>query len=191
MSSICQIKDEFLSKFKESLNEKIVNPLFANEIRNGKSLTKFYKSDLFPKVAKEMNLYCSEKEFLRIDILLTKKGKYGFRVPIVAIESENIADGSNSDLDNEILKLFCINAPIKVLITRFENFENEINSIWEGHSNSAWYYSMADFFELGRFNGYFIVINAYWSEKKLTYSILTIDDNMVSEPVDNIVFPLE
>ncbi len=186
-----KIKDEFLVQFKETLKEQIGNPIFANELRKFKSLTEFYKINLFPKIANKIDLECSEKEFLRIDILLSKKGIYGYQVPMIAIESENIAEGENSDLDKEIRKLLSVNAPIKVLLTRFANFENEFNSIWEGHPNSIWYYSMTDFLEQGRLNGYFIIINAHWIEKNLTYSILTYDDKMISEPIDTISFGLD
>jgi hypothetical protein len=192
MITIQELKDNFINKFKEALCEQIVNPIIANELRNFKSLTEFYKNNLFPKIAKKIDLKCSEKEFLRIDILLTKEGKHGYHVPMVAVESENIAEGTSSDLDKEIRKLLSINAPIKVLLTRFKDFEKEINSVFEGHPNSIWYYSMADFYEHSRLNGFFIIINAHWSETNLTYSILTYDDKMnITKSLETINFDLD
>lgn len=83
---------------------------------------KYYFKKNFKEIAETLNLiYKYDEEFLRIDYAFFKKGsKYGWRVPQILVESENIYNS----IFQEILKLCSLNVPLKVLII-YADLENE------------------------------------------------------------------
>lgn len=150
------------------------------------STTEFYKSKLFPRIAEDLNLHLRQNEFLRIDFTMDIHIKpNSYPVPIIAIESENISSGNNSDIPKEILKLLSFNSPIKILITRFESLQNEIDSIFDNHENTDWFYIIDTFEKAGRFEGVFIIMSleqntsGEWHFAYAVYNSSKINNNKV------------
>jgi hypothetical protein len=73
--------------------------------------TAFYSELVLPEAAQQMGLQL-KREFLNIDYALTKSGIYN-SAPLIFIESENWPTFAFQ----EVHKLACVNAPLKVLIT--------------------------------------------------------------------------
>lgn len=151
-----KLYSDFITSFQNNiLKSKQNNEL--PELSNHRETTNYYKTDLLVKVASDLNLVLSEKEYLRVDYTLSKRGKTGsFYVPFVVIESENDSVG---DLQNEIHKLLSLNAPLKILLTRYNSLQNEINSVSNNHEDTDWYYVLQDFIEFDRLDGIFAVIS--------------------------------
>lgn len=152
------------SRFKEAFQQA-----FAQLHQQGKcpqnwnnkpAVTSFYKETLLPIIAESLELEMLEKELLRIDYVLCKRGQEDYAVPQVFIESEN---DSVSDLPREIHKLLCVNAPLKVLLTR--------GSFLKDHEavNTYWHYPIKDFKELNSYQGEFIVMSAVMKNDSLQY----------------------
>jgi hypothetical protein len=74
--------------------------------------TNFYCTALLPAVARELGC-TAEYELFRVDCSLCVGASNGRAVPVIHVESENIA----SSATHEVRKLSCLAAPIKVLIT--------------------------------------------------------------------------
>ena len=89
------------------------------------------------KIAKSLNPSITEKPF-RIDGIFVKTAGQTTTVPIIYLESENIATNSHE----EVYKLCCLNSPLKVLIV-CTDWDSEIwrNKIIDGH----WHYIVEDF----------------------------------------------
>lgn len=148
--------NDFVYSFKKNISSVPYNDL-KSILKSRAETTKFYKNDLFKKIAIDLDLEILDKEYLRIDITLSKRGQRGkFLVPHIVIESENDAKG---DLPNEIHKLLSLNAPVKILLTRFDSLEAQLVSDFENHEDTHWYYPLKDFIEFDRLDGIFAVIS--------------------------------
>ncbi|GEM_PF-3459884 len=170
-----RIWDLFLESFKKSVSElNTVKPL-SEYMKNKGDLTAFYKNELFEQIAKKMELSKSEKEYLRVDISLWKKDEnLAYPVPHVFIESENDSVG---DLENEIYKLACLNAPLKVLITRLPSLKKESDDLYQGEPNSRWSYILSSFAAENQLVGYFVVISLEWENDKPKYCHVIYNEN--------------
>jgi len=119
--------------------------------------TKFYFYELLPKVALKLDLgFQTEKPF-RIDGIFVKRAGQTTNVPIIYLESENIATNSH----DEVYKLCCLNAPLKVLVVCTE-WDNEYwkKKVIYGH----WHYIVEDFKDELSLTGYFAFIIAAWDQ---------------------------
>lgn len=75
--------------------------------------TRFLGDDIIPAVAKRLGfIERPEKELLQVDFAIAKKVG-SIDVPVIFIESENIAETTS----REVHKLCCLSAPLKVLIS--------------------------------------------------------------------------
>ena len=169
-----ELWNNFISSFKENITELWKEKdLQKNLWDNKPEMTRFYKEKLFRKIAIELELELAEKEYLRIDMMLYKKKKESaYEIPIIFIESENDSFG---DLPNEIYKLLCVNAPLKILMTRnsFEKDLKEKNKL----EDTYWKYVLEDFAHYDRLVGYFGVISAVLNEQnKLYYQYIVYDE---------------
>ena len=163
---------DFITSFQKNIS-LIEN---KNLLGNKKETTSFYKNILFKNIAADLNLELLEKEYLRIDITLSKRGKVGnYLVPYIIVESENDSIG---DLPNEIHKLLSLNAPLKVVLTRFDSLENELKNSYQNHEDTHWFYPIQDFIEFNRLDGIFAIISLERdSAGKLIISHICYDKN--------------
>lgn len=163
----------FIESFTNQIERFNKNEALSSKILNKTEMTKFYKTELFPQIAKDLKLEMSTKEFLRIDIYLYKNGVYDYDVPYILIESEN---DPNGELPKEIHKLLSVNSPLKVLLTR-TSLESEIEELYKGHENTHWYYPIQSFAEFNRLVGYFLVMSAEWDiNQNLCYKYIVYDE---------------
>ena len=164
---------EFILSFEKCLNELNEDGTLSKKLFNKPEMTRFYKEDLFQRIAANLKLELSEKEYLRIDISLFKKGEEnGWAVPIIFVESENDSVG---DLPNEIHKLLSVNSPLKILMTRV-SLKTELGSKFEENENTHWYYQLQDFAAADRLVGYFAVMSAEWEDDKLCYYYIVYNE---------------
>jgi|WetSurMetagenome_2_1015567.scaffolds.fasta_scaffold134014_1 hypothetical protein len=77
--------------------------------------TQFYTKNILPNVAAQMGL-TTRTELFTVDLAMCAKASTGHDVPLIFIESENIAFSA----DHEVWKLCCLAAPLKILITCVE-----------------------------------------------------------------------
>jgi hypothetical protein len=85
--------------------------------------TKFYRDNVFPGVARALNLDL-RPELFRRDFAMRVKSSTGQLVPLIFVESENVA----STAYNEMEKLCALCAPLRVLITVVE--WDETPGVW-------------------------------------------------------------
>lgn len=171
--------DSFTKNVSQISSEKNLSVLWGQK----SEMTTFYKEELFPRIAKDLGLHVSPKESLRLDIMLYAGESYP--VPIIFVESENDPHG---ELDKEIQKLLCVNAPLKILLTRM-SLSSVLKAEFDKHEDSDWYYPLQDFAEFNRLIGYFAVIAAVWVENNLTYSYVVYDENgeLLAKEFDKII----
>lgn len=115
--------------------------------------TNFYKTDLFKTISDDLGLAYDFKEYLTIDALLYYKERdkdYG--VPLVVIETENNID---SITEGELYKLCCINAPLKVIFTWCEEWNEEAKKIY---IQEDWYFVLKMFETANQINGQLLFI---------------------------------
>lgn len=102
---------KFESSFALSMTE--VRKEALSEIWNSSaSRTRFYEEFALPAVAKSLELKLKFEEF-KIDYTLCQKSGSNVDVPLIYIESENVALSA----EHEVRKLCCLNARLKILIT--------------------------------------------------------------------------
>jgi hypothetical protein len=150
-------------EFKSSLKTIIENTEDKVLIKAWDSKrTSFYKNELFTKLAKSLNLIYKNKEFLTVDGTFYKQNREdGALVPIVFIESEN----QENTTDNEINKLCCLNAPLKVLFIACEWNEEKRKDLTEGF----WELILHDYLECNKLVGYLGIIVGEWISNSLKY----------------------
>ena len=103
--------DEFRSSFVKNLEALPVSQ-FNEAWKTSKNRTRLYEHTILEPVCREIGLNY-KKELFKIDYTFCRKSKNGTDVPLVFIESENVA----LDAEHEMRKLCCLSAPLKVLIT--------------------------------------------------------------------------
>lgn len=127
--------DTLWNKFKEALEKVLQEEVKTNSlkesIRGTGSRTEYYKKTLMPKIASELQLENSDKEFLRVDhsfnVRIENEKKETPLYSIIFIESENNIDSINDDDENNELEKLCyMNVPLKLIFT------------WGGHDNGSW-----------------------------------------------------
>lgn len=100
----------FLNAFKRELSETCDDD-FRKAWTSSRNRTQYYEENLLRKVAQALGLSFKKEEF-KIDYTLCHSEENGYEVPVIFIESENIASSAH----HEIRKLCCLHAPLKVLI---------------------------------------------------------------------------
>jgi hypothetical protein len=160
------------NKFKHSLIESIKETeviAFKAAWKSCSDRTKFYFGELLPKVAKKLDLGFHKEKPFRIDGIFVKKGGQTTDVPLIYLESENIAASSHE----EVYKLCCLNAPLKVLIVCTE-WDDEFwkKQIIDGH----WHYIVEDFKDELSLTGSFAFIIAAWDET-LKFHAYVLDEH--------------
>lgn len=144
--------ESFVDNIKKSKKENLEMLKLYGERKN------FLKYNLFPEVAKDLNLnYKSNEEFLRVDYtFFYNETQNKWKVPAILIESEN---NFNSSYE-EVLKLLSINAPLKLLVLYDLSAEDLDKYIAQDECD--WDYMIKDFNEATANIGYFgvIVINS-------------------------------
>ena len=109
---------EFWDKFQASFIEQIGSLNVSDLIDAWKSCgnrTAMYENNVLEEVAQSMGMSFKKEEF-KIDYTFCKKISPDYEVPLIYIESENIAKHSM----HEMRKLCCLSAPLKILITCVE-----------------------------------------------------------------------
>jgi hypothetical protein len=142
--------------------------------------TEFYFTELLPKIAARLDLGFRKERPFRTDGIFWKKGGQTTEVPIIYVESENIATTS----DSEVYKLCCINAPLKVLILCTPWGD----PLWKKElSEGYWHYIIDDFNDEVGLTGYFAIIIAAWDKSLKFHSYVLdeeaelIEDNLLTE----------
>jgi len=172
------------NRFKSSLAEELrATPIevFAAAWGGRKDKTGFYGSSLIPRIAQkcEMKVWY---EFLRCDFALAN----GEGVPLVFIESEN-CHGSASE---EIEKLCCIAAPVKVLFLSCSWHDSE-REAWLG----GWLQRIRKQHDLIEFESIYMVVVGEWgrgnpSDEVLRYYLESFGtDGKQLEPTIEIEIP--
>lgn len=118
--------------------------------------SKFYFESLLPKIAPLLSLEFRTERPFRIDGIFYKKSSQTTEVPIIYVESENDAKYSHE----EIYKLCCISAPLKVLFICNEWTEDDKKEIIDGY----WNYIIDDFAEENILTGNLCIIIAEWRD---------------------------
>ncbi|KXS54330.1 MAG: hypothetical protein AWU57_1278 [Marinobacter sp. T13-3] len=101
---------EFVNNFEKKLDESCDETLLKAWESSG-NRTSFYESSLLRNVASEMSMVFKNEDF-KIDYTFCKRMDGHYDVPLIFIESENVA----ASADHEMRKLCCLQAPLKVLI---------------------------------------------------------------------------
>jgi len=148
------------NNFKQSLLEGIKETdvrAFEQAWKSCNDRTLFYFDILLPRVAQKLKLGFQKEKPFRIDGIFTIRGGQTNDVPIIYLESENNARSSYE----EVYKLCCLNAPLKVLIVCTE-WDDQI---WkEQVVYKYWHYIIEDFKDELSLTGYFAFIIAAWDE---------------------------
>lgn len=141
----------FKKSLKDELNDlKSSNPEQLQRLKKKGERKYLLNEIVLPSVAQRMNLL-HKSEFLRIDYAFCKKGKTGWNVPLVFIESENIWDACYE----EALKLCSTITPLKVLIAY--GFNEEIKKQIENFDNNE-HYVFTDFKDVNTLFGWYVIL---------------------------------
>ncbi len=88
--------------------------------------TKYYKDELFPKIALDLELNYLSDDYQGLDAVFCKKNKIftnDLNIPIVFIKSANdVASIHYVKKGSELLKMCSLNAPLKILFTTAKDF---------------------------------------------------------------------
>lgn len=174
MNSDNKIWDDFIRSFKKNITKLHSENDLSPKLNKRTETTKFYKTELFSEIAKDLGMELSQREYLRVDITLSRLGKKGYPVPFVVVESENDSKG---DLPNEIHKLLSLNAPLKILLTKLDSLDNDLKNEFDEHEDNHWYYPLNSFGEHKRLDGIFAVISCETSVDKLHFKYICYDKN--------------
>ena len=120
------ITEKLWSDFSTSLRkhlESATNDALEEAWAAHPKRTAFYRSNLLPQVAKDLDLQITNEGLFKVDFTMWAKVD-GHSVPRVFLESENAANTAG----HEILKLCCLSAPLRVLISLSE-WDDE-SDIW-------------------------------------------------------------
>lgn len=101
---------KFLNAFTAELS-RLSDREFSDAWMSSGNRTSLYEDRILKQVAGAMGLVFRKEEF-KIDYTLCKSTDRGYDVPLVFVESENVANSAH----HEIRKLSCLHAPLKVLI---------------------------------------------------------------------------
>lgn len=110
---------DYWRKFKGAFQQELTacsRDDFSTAWKTSTNRTRFYEENLLPRVADSLQLKFLKEEF-KIDYSLCKETPDGYLVPLVFVESENIATGI---ANSELRKLCLLYSPLKVLITCVE-----------------------------------------------------------------------
>lgn len=119
--------------------------------------SKFYFESLLPRIAPRLGLEFRKERPFRIDGVFFKRASQSTEVPLIYVESENYAKSSHE----EIFKLCCISAPLKVLFICNEWTEVDKREITDGY----WQYIIDDFAEEKILIGNLCIIIAEWNDR--------------------------
>jgi len=101
-------KKEFVNQIKLQSEKGLTEAWF-----NRTNRTNFYVKEIFPLVAKNMDLVLT-KELFKVDAAMAMKSQPdNWEIPIIFIESENVISSALEEVD----KLCSLSAPVRVLIT--------------------------------------------------------------------------
>jgi hypothetical protein len=160
------------NSFKNALSQAVTEtPLedASNAWNSSSERTQFYFDFLLPKVSHLMELGFEKEKLFRVDAVFYKKANNGYQIPIVYIESENNVQSSYE----EIYKLCCLNAPLKILFICVpwtpENKKLIVDDDWQ--------YIVQDFASEDSLQGYLGIIVAEWMEEGLKFYALYFDQN--------------
>jgi hypothetical protein len=160
--SLEQFKLAFTKCLSLTLNQQDLN------LESYSDLTEYYKTKFMPTLAHELNLVSTEKEFLRFDYMLGLLGENKYFVPIISVESENIGNNKNGDIDKEIRKLLVLNCPFKVLLVRYPEIVVDLE---KNPEDTYWIYAIKDFIQLNQFTGYFIAASLLKENNKYKFVV--------------------
>lgn len=166
MSSLILWKN-FLNAFHQCLSVTS-GESFSAAWQSSTSRTKFYAGTLLKNVSDEMGLIFKKEEF-KVDytFCVTIENKYD--VPIVFIESENVATSAH----HEIRKLCCLHAPLKVLIVCAE-WSNEKSGGYQDNLIKRWAAQIRSHNKIWPSPSITGVIVAEWNES-LKYHVIAFD----------------
>ena len=133
-----------------------------------KERTFFYFEHLLPKIAEKMNLGFRKEKPFRIDGIFFKQGGQTTEVPLIYLESEN----NPASTHEEIFKLCCLNAPLKILFICADWTDKTKESLSKGN----WQYIIDDFNDEVSLTGHIAIIVAEWNERLKFYSYV-FDEN--------------
>ena len=174
----CKDSDSVWAGFKKALSDTLTGfgPNKLKEVWSSDAKrTAFYKTELFPKIAEQLELTYENKEYLRIDSVFYKvdSGTYNYRIPIIAVESENhrVAIGNDSGTWGEVYKLCCINAPLKIIFT-VGDWNDEIKN---DHITDDWNYPIDAFARVQKLVGYLGIVNVCETGGSYCFAYLVYD----------------
>jgi len=121
---------EFRGEFRRCLAKENPPLQLMQAWMTGGERTCFYSEAVLPEVAGGLGLRV-EKELLNIDWALCLPVSDEFSVPVIFVESENTAGGA----DQEVRKLCCVSAPLRILITVAE--WDEVEGVWPNGGNKT------------------------------------------------------
>lgn len=124
--------------------------------------SKFYFESLLPKISELLELEFRTERPFRIDAIFFKRGSQTTDIPVIYIESENNIKSSNE----EIYKLCCISAPLKILFVCNSWTEKQKDEIVNGY----WQYIIEDFAEAKLLSGNICILIAEWDDNLKFYS---------------------
>lgn len=161
--------------FKKTFIEALDTKHILHNWTQVSKITDYYREELIPQIANKLNLHYAAKEYLLIDYVLSKKDKKetdDWEIPLIFIESENEIDSIHDSLPGEeLFKLCCTNAPLKVIITKDDNWE--YNS--EMHIKN--WSDIIIFTEVTQLVGYLAIIIIEKQDKNLFANYILFDDN--------------
>jgi len=101
----------FQNQFRRAVNENGL-PALMNAWMGEDQRTLYYSETIFPEVAEKLGLRL-EMRLLNVDFAMCSQDGSGLGVPLAFIESEN----KIATTKDEIRKLCCVSAPLRVLVT--------------------------------------------------------------------------
>lgn len=153
--------EQFKDAFKITINSLPIETLEQSWLSRP-SRNNFYFTNLLPKIAEHLELDFKRERPFRFDAIFFKRCSQTTEVPVVYIEAENEAKSSNE----EIYKLCCINAPLKILFICNEWNETQKSKI----SSEYWHYIIDDFAEQNLLSGSTCILIGAWDDKLRFYS---------------------
>jgi len=167
--------ENFKQSFKTTVNNFPIQTLEQSWVSKAER-SKFYFESLLPKISGLLELEFKTERPFRIDAIFFRRGSQTTEVPIVYIESENDAKSSHE----EIYKLCCISAPLKILFVCNSWTDRDKYEI----TNGNWHYIIEDFAETNLLTGNICVLIAEWDENLKFHSYCFNDKgNLFEEEV--------
>ena len=160
---------KFLSGFAAEL-EGISDGEFMSAWTSSSARTSLYEDRVLGNVAQRMDLGLKKEEF-KVDYTLCKEGERGYEVPLVYVESENVATSAH----HEIRKLCCLHAPLKVLIVCAEWSDEWSHRGLKKDLLPKWRHQIISHNKEWPAPCITGIIVAEWQEEKLRYYALALD----------------